>query len=149
LDKPIVLRARSLVAFGWVATAGCIVAFLALAISGPGPNPDAGDRIGTLVLGIALSLGFSRGTRMRVVMNDSGVTVYHLFRTESVPWVDLADADVDYGGLRLIRTDGQVLTARSMGKPNWATWMGRTVPADDRAEMVRQEIARRRGHDGA
>jgi hypothetical protein len=142
-----VLRSRPIVLFCWMFGVGMIAAFLAVAASGPGPDPGPADYVVTLVVGAVLSLPFLRATRMKVVLNDQGVTVFRILSTESIPWSELSDVSVDYGGLRLLRVDHQVVTAASMGKPNWATWLHRRVTADERVEIIRHEMLRHRpGH---
>jgi hypothetical protein len=114
--EPIILRARWLVAACWIAAVVFLLLFVAIAVAGSGPDPGPVDYLGTVTLGVIVSLVCLRATRMRVELNDRGITVFHWFTTEFVPWVDVADVSVDYGGLQLIRTDGDVVTAGSMGK---------------------------------
>jgi hypothetical protein len=121
--------------------------FGATAISGPGPNPGPVDYIGTAVFGIVLGLGFLRGTRMRVELDDEGVTVFNYFSTRRVDRGALVDASADYGGLRLICADASVVTAATLGKPNWATWLHRRTQADERVDVVRRWIAGRRNQN--
>ena len=103
---------------------------------------DPGPTAGVLLFGVVISLGFLRSTRVRVVLDDRGVTVYRLVTTEFVPWSDLAAVNVDYGGLRLLRSDGGTVTAASMGKPNWATWLNRRVAPDDWVDVIRGEMSK-------
>jgi Bacterial PH domain len=110
----LVLRPRSLVAFCWIAAVGCLAVFGAIALSGPGPDSGPIDYIGTAAFGIIASLVFLRATRVRVELDDRGITVFRVFTTEFLLWSDLADVSADYGGLRLVRNDGHVVTAGSM-----------------------------------
>jgi hypothetical protein len=36
-----------------------------------------------------------------------------------------------------------------MGKPNWATWFHRQVAADERVDVIRQELSQRRPNGSA
>jgi Bacterial PH domain len=139
-----VLRAWFVVALCWVGAIGSLVAFGAIAISGPGPNPGPIDYLTTIAFGVISSLLFLRATRMRVEVDDHGVTVCRIFTTVSIPWDELADVSVDYGGLRLMRSDGTVVTAGSMGKPSWASWFHRGDAADERVDLITYEMARHR-----
>ena len=134
------MRSRPLIAFCWCASAYLLISFTGLAISGPGPNPGPIDYIGTAIFGLVLSLGFLRATRMRIELSDRGVTVFGFVRTTFMPWSELADVSADYGGLRLVRIDGVVVTAGSLGKPNWATWLRRRTAADRRVDVIRERM---------
>jgi hypothetical protein len=127
----------------WVGAVGSVVVLSATAIGGPGPHPTAVDYVGTSVFGLLMGLGFVRGVRMRVELDEAGVTAYNYVTTRRVPWHELAAVDADYVGLRLVRNDGSVVTATGVGKPNWATWLHRRVLADDAVDRIRLELARR------
>ena len=145
----IVLRSRWLVAFCWIAAVGFLVLSGAVTASGPGPDPGPIDYIGTAAFGIVVSLVFLRAARMRVELDDRGITVFGLFTTKFLPWSELAGVSADYGGLRLIRTDGTVVTAGSMGKPNWATWLHREAPADGWVAVITYQLSKHRPNTGA
>jgi hypothetical protein len=142
--RRIVLRSRVLIAFCWGAAVGFFALFTATALSGPGPEPGPIDYIGTFVFGCLISLGFLRATRLRVEIEDRGITVFHLMRTQSVSWSELGSVSVDYHGLRLARTDGSVVTVGHLGKPNWAIWLRRRVAADERVAVIQREHAKHR-----
>jgi hypothetical protein len=145
----IVLRPRWLVAFCWLAAVGFLALSGAVTASGPGPDPGPIDYIGTAAFGIVVSLVFLRAARMRVELDDRGVTVFGLFTTKFLPWSELAGVSADYGGLRLVRTDGNVVTAGTMGKPNWATWLHREAPADEWVATISYQLSMRRPNTGA
>lgn len=135
-----VLRSDALVNCCWVAVVAWIVLTPILAFTAP----DLGSAIAIGVIGLVSALGFYRGTRMRVEMTDDGLEVHKLFGTEFVAWQDISDVTVDYGGLHIEQDDGQVVTAGSMGKPNWASWAGKDVAADRRARQIEARAAAKR-----
>jgi hypothetical protein len=81
---------------------------------------------------------------MRVEMTDDGLDVYKLFGSERIAWENIRAVSADYYGLRIARGDGQVVTVGSMGKPNWASWLGRDVSADRWVRRIESRAATKR-----
>jgi Bacterial PH domain len=135
-----VLRNEALVNGCWFAVLASIVLTPTLAFTAP----DLGATIAIGVIGLMSALGFYRATRMRVEMTDDGLDVYKLFGTERVAWKDISGVSVVYGGLRIERNDGQVVTVGSMGKPNWASFAGQEVRADRWARQIEARSAAKR-----
>ena len=82
---------------------------------------------------------------MRVELSDAGVTVYKLGSTSHVAWLNVSEVVADYKGLHIFRTDGDVVTAGSMGTSGLATRLNLDNRAEvwvrtirDRADAVRQ-----------
>ena len=140
------LRNRGIYAVNWAATIGALVAGIAIVIAGPTPEGQGGY-LGAAAIFLAWALGSWRATRMRVELSDAGVTVYKLGSTSNVAWLNISNVTADYTGLHIVRKDGDVVTAGSMGTSGLATWLN----LDNRAEVWvrtiqnRADAARQRG----
>jgi hypothetical protein len=148
MSEPVVLRSCALFYASWVAAIGVGLLFGATTIGGPGPDPRVDDYIASAALGLPFMLGFYRATRLRLELTDDGVTMFRLFTTTRVAWLDISDISVDYYGLHVRRTDGAVVTAGFLGKPNWATWLGRRSRGDEVAELLAARVLAERGRTG-
>jgi hypothetical protein len=67
---------------------------------------------------------------MRVELSDAGVSVFTLGTASHVAWLNIREVTVDCNGLHIVRTDGHVVTAGSMGTSRLAT----RLDLDDRAK---------------
>jgi hypothetical protein len=137
------IRARFYIALLWFSSITTPVALVAVAIAGPGPHPGSLDRIGAVAFGVAGGALFVRGTRMRLELDDAGITIYGYFLTRKVRWSDIAAVRADYGGLRVVTKDGEIVTAVSLGKSNWSSWLKVRTRADRIVDQLRDEIAGR------
>jgi Bacterial PH domain len=124
----------------WCAASG-FLAFSVFAVTG------ASDASSTDVAwSVVLVVFLLRLSRSRIELDEAGLTVYNFFRTCPVRWDDVADVDVDYQGLRLVLTNGAVVNTTTMGKSNWSIWTHRRTKADERVDIIRQELRRRHEH---
>ena len=141
-ELPVTLRDPVYSIGGWVVGVGLFLMFGFVALSGPGPDPGLSDYVVTMVFGVVGALALFRATRMRMELDDDGATVVGYFRTRRIAWKDVARVEVDYRGLRLVATDGRVLTAVCLGKSNWSRWLHVETLADRATERVRWEVQR-------
>jgi hypothetical protein len=58
------------------------------------------------------------------------------FGAETQCAIGQAPACGTHGSLRLRRSDRSVVTAGSVGKPNWANWFHRRIAADGRVDLI-------------
>ena len=136
-----VVRNTGLIAACWAALVFELVwTLVAIVSSDHGPSND----IVLGMTGLVGAAGFHRATRMRIEMNDTGLAVHRLFRTEYVAWRDVRAVSVDLGGLHIARPDGRTATASSMARSTWTAWLRRDAPdrwvrrIEARAEAERQ-----------
>jgi hypothetical protein len=143
-DKPVILRSRVFALATWLVAAGFGVGALVMVALAPSINKPYGNTLGAAVVLVFASVAFLRGTRMRVEYDAIGVAVYGYFATSRVLWEEFESANADYSGLRVKRRNGDQVTAVCLGKPNWATWLGRRTAADDAAATLNRVASERR-----
>jgi hypothetical protein len=125
-----VLRNGKLIVACWVAVIVALVGTPIQIATTPHRTVDTYVALG--VIGFGSAAGFCRATRLRIEMSESGLDVYKFFRTVHVPWRDVVGASADYYGLHIRLASGRTVTAASMGRPNWASWLRLKEVAPDR-----------------
>ena len=121
-------------------TACSAVAWTAVLVAGPGPDPGLGDYIFAALFGVVMSLAFFRGTRMRIELTEAGVRLYRYWDTRFVPWGEIRDVAVGYSGLSIIRKDGTSVATVALGKSNWSKWTHTRTAADYAVTRIREAI---------
>jgi len=138
MTRPVVLRNQVLRVFSWLAAVGVTAGTAAIVLDGP-PDSDYVSWLLALAIFLLITVSLWRATRLRIELTDDGVTAHKLFGRQHLAWQDVGDVSVDEFGLRIMRTDGGVVTVGSMGKPRLWIWLTRESTADT---WVRQVKAR-------
>jgi hypothetical protein len=115
-----------------------------VAVNGPGPDPGPGDYIGTSIFGLLVAVAFWRAGRIRIEVDDSGVTVVSYFRTAHVAWTDIARFTADYF-FTVTRTDGSILRSAVLGKARWRLYADKRGPSDTVADRLNTRLEQYRG----
>jgi hypothetical protein len=124
MHEPVVLRSRLL---QWMLRVAAFVfspVFVIAAIVGPrGADSSVVDRVGMAAIAVATIAGFIRGTRMRWEGTDSGLVVYHWFRTDRLVWADIQSVvqASPRSPLRITTVNGCVVKVESPGPSRWPT----------------------------
>lgn len=120
-----------------------VVMFGMVAVGGPGPDPGPGDYIGTTIFGLVVGVAFWWAGRIRIEVDDSGVTVVSYFRTAHVAWTDIAGFTADYF-FTVTRTDGSVVRSAVLGKARWRLYAAKRGPSDAIADRLNIRLERYR-----
>jgi hypothetical protein len=136
--QPEVLRNKALILACWAAVV-CAVVMTPVAVATTSHRTVV-DYVVLSAMGVASAAVFHRATRMRIELTSDGLDVYKLVTTEHIVWKEIAEVSVDYYGLHLVLADRQIVTAGSMGKPNWATWLRREAAADRWARCIADRL---------
>lgn len=125
--------------------AGAAVAllFLLLVLVDTGASPRGGSATELYVIALVLAAVLLRATRLRVRVDDEGVTACTLVRTQRVPWSDLVGAVADRRGLVLLRAEGPPVLVQSLGQTALARWLRPGTQGRDVAAALEAEVARR------
>jgi hypothetical protein len=140
-----VLRNRGLYVLNRAVAVGALATCVVILIAGPTPEGQGGY-LGAAATCLAWALASWQATRMRVELSDAGVTVYKFGSTAHVAWLNVSEVRADYGGLHIVRQDGAVVTAGSMGTSGLASKLDLGNRAEvwerlirERAEAERQQ----------
>lgn len=126
-----------------VAGAAFAVLFLLLVLADRGASPRGGSATELYVIALVLGAALLRATRLRVRVDDEGVTACTLVRTHRVPWSDLVGAVADRRGLVLLRAEAPPVLVQSLGQTALARWLRPGTQGADVAAALDAELARR------
>lgn len=93
--------------------------------------------------GIVGCVLYARAARMRLDVDDEGVTVVGLFRTRPVPWADVVGVVAGYEGLRVLVAEGRGPVLHSISRTRRAVTLGVPCWADAVAERLTEEARAR------
>ena len=99
------------------------------------------DRYYAVAQGLILAASALRATRLRIELDEDGVTAFNFFSTMRISWTEIVDVRATYFGLAIALADGRTLTATAVPRPD-VSWR---TKADDVADYLRFEALRRRG----
>ena len=144
MQIPTTIRARWLRPACWTIAVASLIVFGIATANGPGPHPGLLDYVGTAASGVIFALAFLRGARLRIEVDQSGITIFNFWKTRVVQWDEIAECRADYYGIKILQADGTTTTASAIGKPNWSKWLHRSTRADEVAAWLQAEANRRR-----
>ncbi len=136
-------RNLPLVAACAAAGAGFVVLFLLLVLADRGASPRGGSATELYVIALVVAIVLLRGTRLRVRVDEVGVTAFTLVRTQRVGWDDLAGAVADRRGLVLLRASGPPVLVQSLGRSVLARRLRAGAQGPDVAAALNDEVHRR------
>lgn len=118
------------------------VFFVLLFVADRGASPEGGSATELYLIALVTAVALLRATRLRVRIDDAGVTAYTLIRTRRVPWEDLAGVAADARGLVLLRVDGPPVLVQSLGETAPARILRPRTSGTAVAEAIDDERAR-------
>ncbi|HXH56499.1 PH domain-containing protein [Iamia sp.] len=134
--SPRTYRNVALVAFCGAAGCAFLVLFVLLLVADPGRSPSGGSATELYLIGLGLGAVLLRGARIRVRLDDGGVTVYSLLRTHRVPWDQVVGAVADSRGLVVLRAEGRAVLVQSLGQTALASRLRPAAQGDAIAEAI-------------
>lgn len=140
--SPRTYRNLPLVAFCAAAGGTFLVLFVLLLVAGPGRSPTGGSATELYLIGLVLGAALLRGARIRVRLDDHGVTAYSLLRTHRVPWDEVVGAAADSRGLVVLRAQGPAVLILSLGQTALAPRLRPAAQGDAIAEAINAAAAR-------
>ncbi|CAN5492652.1 hypothetical protein BH24ACT4_BH24ACT4_17760 [soil metagenome] len=122
-----------------------VVLFVLLAVGDAGASPSGGSATELYLISAVVALVLLRGARLRVRVDDGGVTAYSLVRTHRIPWEELVGAVADAKGLVLLPATGAPVLVQSLGQTALARWLRPRTQGTDVADALNEERERRSG----
>jgi len=86
---------------------------------------------------LAAAVVYSAVLRPRVVLAGARLHVVNPWRSITIRWDDVLDANAGFGGVSIMLRSGAVVTAWAVQKSNLSGWVGRTTRADELAAAIR------------
>lgn len=140
---PRTYRNLPLVVASGIAGAVFVALFALLAVGDTGASPSGGSATELYLISAFVGLVLLRGARLRVRVDEAGVTAFSLVRTHRVPWPELVGAVADGRGLVLLRADEAPVLVQSLGQTALARWLRPGTQGTDVADALNEELERR------
>lgn len=120
-----------------------VVLFLLLVFVDAGGSPSGGSATELYVISLLVGLALLRATRLRVRVDESGITACTLVRTHRLPWDELVGALADRRGLVLLPATGNAVMVQSLGQTTVARWLRSGLSGEEVAADINEELAHR------
>jgi spore maturation protein SpmB len=129
-----------------VAVASGGLSLVALATSAVSLFRGSPDEAAEWLILALLSGGFAafmwRQSQLRVIADDTGVTVVNYFSTHRLAWSEIERFDSSYGyfGIVVVTKGGRVIRLNALQKSNLAQWLNLRVRADNIASELNAKL---------
>lgn len=140
---PRTFRNLPLVVACGIAGGAMAVLFVLLVVADRGASPRGGSATELYVIALVVAAVLLRATRLRVRVDDAGVSAFTLVRTQRVPWEALSGVVADQRGLVLLRAEGPPVLVQSLGQTSLARFLRPHTGGAAVAEAIEEERSRR------